>query len=558
MAVRVRVSPGKRGAHRSIESALRSAAGRRGSCVVEVDPGRYPESLFVQGDVRITARRPGTVEICPPTGAGVVASGAVRLEGLVLRARDNDVVRCAAGTLAISACTLVAHGDTAALHGPPGSSVTVTDTELRYGRALFTSSRALIERCVFTDSANSGLAATAGADVTVRHSQFDRCRIHGVLSRSARVAVTGCRFTGTGDAAVAADQNGHLDVADCRIEAAQTTGIRYAQRACGTITGTHVDPTDTGLVVADGADPLVRGCTFESPRVAGIDVNTHGAGRFENVTVRQARKFGMFVATQGTPVLTGCRFVGGKVGIYVENARLVAADTVLEGLDNVAVRFAGQGNSELTGLHVARCPVAVEANGTTDVHVTEAQVHDFELVGLLGHENSSIHAAKCTVSGGQIAFSASSSAHLDLNDCQASDTELSGAGVLGTATLTARRLTVSGSASMGVFVAEKANLVLADSVFTGTTTAGLNLHGATALVRNVDVIGSEGCAVHHNGSAVLKEFRSPLRVIEVEPEPEPPPIVHNYHGPVIHGDVVQSVLTWGNTVVQQATPDHRT
>ncbi|GAB3360577.1 right-handed parallel beta-helix repeat-containing protein [Amycolatopsis echigonensis] len=557
MAAKVRVAPGKRGAHQSIGSALRSVAGRRGSCVVEVAPGRYPESLFVQGKVRITARRPGTVEICPPTGAGVAASGDVRLEGLVLRAQDNDVVRCAAGTLAISACTLVAHGDTAALHGPPGSSVTVTDTELRYGRAVFTSSHALIERCVFTDSPNNGLWAAAGADVTVRHSRFDRCRIHGLLSRGSRVSVTGCQFTGTGNASVAADQNGRLDVADCRIEAAQTTGILYSQRARGTITGTHVEPTDTGLLVTDGADPLVRGCTFEHPRVAGIEVNTHGIGRFENVTVRQARKFGMFVATQGAPVLAGCRFTGGKVGIYVENARLVAADTVVEGLDNAAVRFAGQGNSELTRLHVARSPVAVEAKGTTDVHVTEAHVRDVDLVGLIGHENSSIRAANCSVSGGKIAFSANNSTHVDLHDCQASGVELSGAGVLGTATLTARRLTVSGPASMGVFVAEKANLNLADSLFTGTTTGGLNLHGASALVRNVDVTGSEGYAVHHNGSAVLEELRSPLRVIEVEPKPEPPPVVHNYHGPVIHGDVVQSVLTWGNTIVQQATPDHR-
>ncbi|QRP49767.1 right-handed parallel beta-helix repeat-containing protein [Amycolatopsis sp. FDAARGOS 1241] len=551
MAGKVRVSPGRRGAHQTIASALGAVSGRR-DARVEIDPGRYPENLFVSGEVHVFASRPGTVEICPPTGTAVETSGVVRLEGLIVSGRDNDVVRCAAGSLTITGCTVTAQDGSPALHAPPGTAVAASDSEFRYGRAVFTGSRGTVKRCVFTDSSNNGLAATGGADVAVLLSRFDRCRIHGVLVRGGRVAATECGFAGTGNSALAADQHGHLDVTDCRIDSARTTAISYGEQSRGTITGTTVEDADTGLLVTGGSDPLVRRCAFTGCRVAGIEVNTQGLGRFEEISVLRTQKFGLFVDTQGSPAVHRCRFAEGNLGIVVQNAHSRVTDTVLEDLKNAAVRLLGQAQAELTGLHVTRCPTAVETNGTAYAELAGARLQEIGLVGVVAQDSSRVRATDCGGSGGHVAFSALGKAHLVLHDCRAAGVTLGGAGVLSEATVTARRFTVTGPVNFGVYAAEKSTVDVADSSFAGTTVAGIGLIGsATALVRDCEVPGPDGLAVHHQGRAVLERLRSPLRVVEVEPDPEPPRIINNYTGPVIHGDVIQSVLTWGNTVVHQ-------
>ncbi|MFI5606415.1 right-handed parallel beta-helix repeat-containing protein [Amycolatopsis sp. NPDC051903] len=551
MAGKVRVSPGRRGAHQTIASALGAVSGRRGARV-EIDPGRYPENLVVHGEVHVFASRPGTVEICPPTGPAVQTSGVVRLEGLIFSGRGNDVVRCAAGSLTITGCTVTAQDGSAALHAPPGTAVAASDSEFRYGRAVFTGSRGTVERCAFTDSSNNGLVATGGADVAVHLTRFDRCGIHGVLVRGARVAATGCGFAGTGNAALAADQHGHLDITGCRVDSARTTAISYGEQSRGTITGTTVEDADTGLLIAGGSDPLVRRCTFTACRVAGIEVNTQGLGRFEDISVLRTQKFGLFVDTQGSPTVHRCRFADGNVGIVVQNARSRVTDTVLEDLKNVAVRLLGQAQAELTGLRMARCPGAVETHGTAYAELTEANFHDIELVGVTAVDDSRIRATACTGSRAYAAFCGFGKAYLVLHDCQATGPMDSGAIVLGEATFEARRFTVTGPVDFGVFAMNETTVDVSDSVLTGTKTAGVGIFGsAKALLRDCEIPGPDGVAVHHQGRAGVKGLRSPLRVVEVEPDPEPPRIINNYTGPVIHGDVIQSVLTWGNTVVQQ-------
>lgn len=321
MVARYFVSPhGGRRAYPDITSALSAAAGRGRAALVEIAPGRYEEALTVRGEVQLAALGdPGSVVVSRPRGAVLDAFGAVRVHGLVLIGRDAEVVGCHAGTLTLEHSEIRAHHGVS-VHARPNTSVTLRDSVILHGRAVFSGANGLVERCRFTDATDNAVAVIEGAHVSVQGSWIGGSMIHGVRVSGARAQVTACELTGTGKAAIMADSQAELTVTGCAINAVHAEGIAFIEQSKGLVEGTRVTDAQHGITVVSGADPVVRGCAFTECRDTGINVHAAGRGRFEDCEVFDAGNIAVFSTKGGAPEVHGCRISRGNVGIAVTDA----------------------------------------------------------------------------------------------------------------------------------------------------------------------------------------------------------------------------------------------
>ncbi|WP_327319069.1 hypothetical protein [Streptomyces sp. NBC_01235] len=116
----------------------------------------------------------------------------VRGLGLVGRDADAGVVDCRAGTLALDRAEVRAHNGVC-VHARPRTSVLLTASRFRFGRAVFAGSSGHVERCRFAGAADNAIAVIEGARVTVPGSRIDGSRIHGVRVSDAWARLTGDR-----------------------------------------------------------------------------------------------------------------------------------------------------------------------------------------------------------------------------------------------------------------------------------------------------------------------------------------------------------------------------
>ncbi|MER7515168.1 right-handed parallel beta-helix repeat-containing protein [Streptomyces sp. NPDC126499] len=561
MVARYLVAPhGGRRAHPDIASALAAAARRGRAALIEIAPGRYEEHLTVRGEVQLVAAGgAGTVEVVQPRGGVLDAGGAVRVHGLVLAGRDADVVRCHAGTLTLEHTEVRAPGGVA-VHAMPGTTVTLRDGVFRHGRVLLAGAGGLVERCRFGDAADNALAAIEGAHVTVLGSRFENSRIHGIRVSGARAHVTGCVLTGTGRAALMADAQAELTVADCVIDAAHGEGIAYIEQSGGSVDRTRVTGCEHGIAVVSGSDPVVRGCAFLDCRDTGINVGAGGRGRFEDCEVVGAGNVAVFVFGGGAPEVHGCRITRGNVGIAVSGARGRFAGIRVADLTSVALRAYDGGKAVFEDVRVERCPTHLETRGDggTTADVQGALFRDFSLSAVEALGQSRVTLRQVTAERGTVGFGSCEESQLFVYDCEVKAAGTSGALAMGKGRLVARNLTVTGSEALGLLAQDSARLDVADSEFVDCATAGAGFLG-TAAGRFADcaVTGTRGVAVVGNGLVDVVNLRTSLRVIERPAEPErPPTVVHQYHGPVIHGPVSQAQFAWGNENVTQNQRTH--
>ncbi|WSA00129.1 right-handed parallel beta-helix repeat-containing protein [Streptomyces sp. NBC_00841] len=563
MVTRYFVSPhGGRRAYPNITSALAAAAGRGRAALVEIAPGRYEEALTVQGEVQLAALGdPGSVVVSRPRGAVLDALGSVRVHGLVLIGRDADVVGCHTGTLTLDHSEIRAHNGVS-VHARPNTSVTLRDSVILHGRALFSGSNGLIERCRFTDATDNAVAVIKGAHVSVQGSWIGGSMIHGVRVSGARAQVTGCELTGTGKAAIMADSQAELTVTGCAINTVHAEGIAFIEQSKGSVDATRVTDAQHGIAVVSGADPVVRGCAFIECRDTGINVHTSGCGRFEDCEVFDTGNIAVFSTKGAAPEVHGCRISRGNVGIAVTDAGRGRFTRVeMEDLTSVALRVYDEARAVFEQVRVERCQSAVETRGNsgTTADITDSVFRDFGMsaVEVLGQSRVTLKGV--AAERGMMGFGVGEDAQLFVHDCDVTAVSKCGAFGLGKARLVARNLTVSGSEAIGLYGQDSAYLDVANSEFVDCAAAGVSFNDASG-GRLVDcsVNGTQGVAVQDNGRVDLVSLRTSLPIVKqiVKPVERPPTIVNNYDGPVFNAEVHGAQLAWNNNkVIQQQTDE---
>ncbi|RKT56142.1 right-handed parallel beta-helix repeat-containing protein [Saccharothrix australiensis] len=555
MAARYLVSPTARRAHRTITSALHAAAGSRRAAVIEVEPGSYPEALVVRGDVELVCRgAPGSAVVGRTGEPALEASGAVRVVGLAFTGRGGDVVVCAGGTLTVEHSTVQAF-DGVSLHARAGSAVTLRDSAIAHGRALFAGAVGLVERCRFTDAADNALAAIEGADVRVVDSRFADSRIHGVRVSGSRVLVSGCELTGTGNSAIAADGAADLTVLGCRITAVHGAGISYAEQSRGLVEDVEVVDAEHGLVTASGANPVVRRGRFTGCRDTGINANSQGLGRFEDCRVVGAGNVAVFSTTGGAPDVRGCHISDGNVGIAVDHARGRFRDVVIRDLTSAAVRLLDEATGAFAGLDVERCPTGLEAigGGGTKAEVVDSGFRDFSIAAVTVIKQSRITLRRVVGERGVVGCGVGEEGRLLAYDCRMSDMDVGGVVAFGKAVLTVRNLKVVGGGEIGLCGRDSAYLDVTDGEFADATVAGIGLTDTcSGQLVNCSVTGANGVGVMHNGLFQLDVRTAlPVKRAPSTPSSDVPTTINNFYGPVFHGPVRDVQLAWNNDNVSQ-------
>ncbi|MEU8616319.1 right-handed parallel beta-helix repeat-containing protein [Streptomyces sp. NPDC048623] len=568
MAVRYVVSP--RGGWRTyadIGSAVAEAARRGRSARIEIEPGHYEvrAPLVVGGEVELVARgEPGSVVVSAPGGTVLDAGGAVRVRGLVIEGRDGDVVRCGAGTLTVEQGEIRAP-QAVAVHAVRGTAVTLRDTVVRQGRLVFAGAGGLVERCGLYDAADNALAVVEGARVTVRDSRFAGARFHGIRVRGAHVECVGCEFTGSGSAALFADTQAWLAVADCTIADAGAEGIGFIEQSRGTVDGVRVTGSEHGIAVGDGSDPVVRGCVFTGCRDTGINVRA-GRGRFEECEVAEAGNIAVFVLGGGRPEVHGLRVVHGNVGVVVEGTgsrgrftRVRVAD-----LTSVALRAYEGGKAVFQDVRVERCPTHLETRGDpgTTAEVEGGVFEDFSMSAVEVLGQSRVTLRHVTAERGAVGFGVAKQGQLFITECDVRGADSGGAAALGKGRLVARGLRVDGSAASGLFGQDNARVDVSESEFADCELAGVFLRGEVGgRLVGCTVSGTRGVGVWHNGLVSLVALESSLPVKEwVEKENPAPPTHVTYNNHVtVHGGVRDAQIAVGNERVemnQSVSPRH--
>ncbi|MFD8464559.1 right-handed parallel beta-helix repeat-containing protein [Streptomyces cyaneofuscatus] len=557
MVAKYVVSPrGGRGVHTDITSALLAAARRSRAALIEIAPGRYEEALTVRGEVRLVATgEPGSVVVGQARGTALDACGTVGVDGLVLTGRDADTVACHAGTLTLDRVEIRAYNGVG-VHSRPNTSLTLRDSVVLHGRALFSGARGLVERCRFTDATDNAIAVIEGADVTVRDSRVEGSRIHGVRVSGARAEVTGCELTGTGLAAVVADAQAELRVAGCAIEAVHAEGIWFMEQSRGSVDSTRVTDAQHGIAVTTGADPVVRGCTFARCRDTGINVGSAGRGRFEECTVLDAGNAAVLSTEGGSPEVDGCRVSGGNVGIAVtEAARGRFTRVAIEDLTSVALRVKDGSTAVFEHVRVERCPSHVQTlgNAGTTADITDAVFRDFDMSAVEVLGQSRVRLTDVSAERGTLGFGVGEEAQLLVRDCTIEAVSRWGVSAFGKGRLVARNLTVSGAGTAGLSGSGSAYLDVTDSEFTDCAVVGVSLRDRCGgRLVSCTVAGEGGDAVRHNGLVELVSLRTSLPVVEsTEPAEPPPTIINNFNAPVFNDEVHGVQLAWNNTTAIQ-------
>ena len=128
-----------------------------------------------------------------------------------------------------------------------------------------------------------------------------------VLDRGSSAEAFDCSFTQVRNTAVSVSDGATVRLDQVRVQDANT-GLWFRDHGSGgLLTGVEVADVATGVIVAKGADPVLRQCTVRSSAEAAVYVSANGRGTFEECTVTQGKGFGFHVIDGCRTVLTRCR-----------------------------------------------------------------------------------------------------------------------------------------------------------------------------------------------------------------------------------------------------------
>ncbi|MFJ9815559.1 right-handed parallel beta-helix repeat-containing protein [Streptomyces sp. NPDC101151] len=510
--------------HRTIAAALRAHTGDGPLCVL-VEPGRYPEPLVLKGDVEIRAvRGPDTVSIERSAETAVSVTGTAVLTGLTVVCRGKAAVAVASGRLALRDCRLAGHAGAVALSAAADSEVAVTGGHFAVGAVALSGARAVFHGTRFREAEEDALLVADSARAEATGCSFADARgsaVH-VTGADSSARLTDCAFTGTGAHGVLADRHGEAEVRDCRFLDLAGTALGFREQGHGTVVHTRVSGANAGAVIAGGADPTLRDCTFEGCRAVGVRVTEEGVGRLADCTFSRASNAALHVDQRGRLRLDDCRVDSARKGVVVENGHAVLARLDARTLTESAVRLCQDGTVEIRELRAEDCRYGVYASDTGSAgEVTGAVLTGMGDSGLVLTGSARLTVRDVRVDGtlGD-GFLVRDTADLTAHGCTVERAGRHGVHLRDSAALTAVALTVADSGTHGLLAADSSHFDLRDSALTGSGGDGLRAEsGAGGRVGDTRITGSHGEAVTGEGTG----HRTSVTTDERPPAATPPP-----------------------------------
>ncbi|MFD6420365.1 right-handed parallel beta-helix repeat-containing protein [Streptomyces sp. NPDC060198] len=438
------------GAHRTIAAALRAAAP---GAVVSVQPGVYPETLVLAGDVSLVAEQgPGTVRLAGGRGVPLtVTGGRVRVGGLVLHGPGDRTagVRVTGGEAEFTDCemsggALEVSGDAAPVLRDCRVHGTGTAAGVRLsGRSTTTLAGLRVEGAGLLVE---GEATVTGHGLTVADAPGDAVR----LREGAGGGLTGAELRGAAGSAVHAERSGRpLLLRDCLLEGAGGPAVLVTGAEGTGAEGTGAEGTgerDGG--VKDTANG--RGSTRD-----GAGEPRSGGDRPDGVVLESCRITGARAA--------GARATGAGAGLTLRDCRIEGPATVGVLADEGAV------------LRMTRCRITgsggsgVAVGDAADAELDDCTVADAGGNGVFAVDRSALRMTGCTVTG-----AAYTAVHLG-----------------GAVRAVLRGCTVEDGSQHGVRVGEGALATLEDCLIGPVGLAGISVAGGDLAARRVRVTGAE-------------------------------------------------------------------
>ncbi|MBR8743366.1 right-handed parallel beta-helix repeat-containing protein [Nocardiopsis sp. MG754419] len=493
-------------AHATIAEAV--AAAGSGS-LITIAPGRYEETLILNGVVTLTARDgPGSVEITGVSGSAVVsAAEAVKLSGLVLRGRhtEHPAVDIPIGQVEMVDCEVAGAAWTAvAVRG--GGALSMRDSRVTCstgaGVVITSKGPSIIEDCLFEEVETSAVVIGEQASPTIRSCVLRDTGGNGVFaSGQSGGTIRDCEISGTGKPAVALEEGATTSVLDTRVRGTESDGLVVASRARPIVRDcVFEDVGGRGVAVHNESDPQLARVRVVRPKGVGLHLSGRARGTFTDCEVedsdgeavhadeRASTSFLGLVVRGGR----GLRLTGGSStefdrgtisdtvgpGVVIEACAPFLRATAITGTRGQGVVFGKGGRGRLE-------EVTLERNGKAAVSVEEGGAPLLTGVRITGSRDAGI-----SVGAGGTA---------DVRDCDVS--ECSGDGISvrsGSGGATVLRTRVYKGRRNGVLVAAKAGATLRRCEVFDNGADGILIH-------STEDVAVEHCSVRSNGRSGLRQ-----------------------------------------------------
>lgn len=471
MSTTVRVSHTAKGVYRTIAAALEATV-QRGPVRLVLDPGNYPESLVITGEVEFVPADPkSTVSITASGGTTAECAGSVSFENITLLSYGGTAVKITSGDVSLRNCQIQGQGkDGISVVAQRNTELTMRSCTVRSSQISLTGATATVVDCHLLDSRDMGLEAMEGSSAQVSGCTIANAAGHGVRVNGSTARLQLCDLSRTGYAAVIAAYDADVNITDCTVHDVHTTGFSYLGHAQGSVQRCAIERAERGMSVFDDATVTASDVTMTDCRITGLNLNSRGRVDIANSTIRGSGSHGVAVGPDAILTARRMRMEGGDWGVWMNGGRGEFTGLNMSGHD-IGLRFTKRSYARFEDLEMTDCGLGVEAHqAETTVELIDASITRPRQHGVSLANEARMTAARTTIERAKEA----------------------GVRLADTARLDATELVVRGCAEGGVWGKDSARVFLRECRLTGNAKGDLRLDGGDCTQDVVNsIIGSK-------------------------------------------------------------------
>ncbi|MET0134648.1 MAG: right-handed parallel beta-helix repeat-containing protein, partial [Kibdelosporangium sp.] len=418
--------------------------------------------------------------------------------------RGDIAVKASSGKLIVQGCEVWGYGE-ASIKALAGSQMTLVDTEAHVGRCSYVGATGSVSNCRFHDATDNALAMVDGSEVQIQDCVVAGTGLLGIRVHSSTANIRRCDISGTGDAAISVDTHSTATITDCVIHEVHTVGLQFNQ-ANGVAENIRVSDAQSGILLTNGARPTIRKCVLDDCRDAGVLVTERAAGELVDIEVNRAGNAGVYIGSNGNPMITDCRIGHAVAAVQINGGRgrftdLVARDSV------VGIRIKERGTGEFVNAQLIDCDSGLDVGGySTSAKIVGSKIQDIKGAGVFAGDEARITIEDCVIERTRGVGLNASGSRITVKDTKLVGNEIGGAYVHGAGSLVAERLTVLESQGYGLWAKDTAWLDITTSEFKDNEGDGILLTDkCTGRIAGCTSTGNGGRDTVPNGQVLIDE-----------------------------------------------------